>query len=267
MTYSLTWLPKVLHDAGLKVEEYPGWQTRGHGDVGSIKGVLCHHNADADSSEPMDHQHDIDLIAKGRPDLAGPLSQLFLAADGTYTVIAAGLGWHAGKGNWQGVTDGNSRFIGIEADNRGVGSAPWPEVEMEAYARGVAAILTYRKLPVLMCAGHKEYCRPKGRKSDPNFDMNAFRQRVAKFMGTTPATHIPPMPQPPLPQNSPSRLYRVNGVVPDTLAFRAEPDGDQRGALPENTILSELARDGDWMQVKTPAGYVGWVASRFLMPA
>jgi hypothetical protein len=43
MAFSLTWLPQVLLNAGLKVAEQPGWRTRGRGDVGTIKGVICHH--------------------------------------------------------------------------------------------------------------------------------------------------------------------------------------------------------------------------------
>lgn len=267
MTFSLTWLPSVLKSAGLKVEEYPGWQTRGHGDVGTIKGVLCHHNADANSTEAHDHQHDVDLIANGRPDLAGPLSQLFLANDGTFTVIAAGSGWHAGAGNWQGVTTGNHSLIGIEADNSGLGNEPWPEVEMDAYARGCGAILKHIGAPVIMCAGHKEYALPRGRKSDPNFDMNKFRQRVADFMGGDVAPNIPETTSAlPLPVVGTGK-FRVKGVSPEMLALRFLPNGDKRGDLPENTIVNELARDGSWIQVRTPAGYVGWVAGRFLEAA
>ena len=43
MAHSLTWLPDVLKDAGLKVSLVPGWENRGRGDVGKIFGVLCHH--------------------------------------------------------------------------------------------------------------------------------------------------------------------------------------------------------------------------------
>lgn len=39
MTYGLTWLPGVLRDARLEVLEHPGWQTRGHGDMGEIRGA------------------------------------------------------------------------------------------------------------------------------------------------------------------------------------------------------------------------------------
>lgn len=265
--FSLTWLPKVLRDAGLKVEEYPGWETRGHGDVGRIKGVLCHHNADADSTEAHDHQHDIDLIANGRPDLGGPLSQLFLANDGVFTIVAAGVGWHAGKGNWQGVTDGNHSLIGIEADNAGLRDLPWPVVEMDAYARGCAAILEHIGAPVLMVAGHKEYALPHGRKSDPDFDMNAFRDRISRVIGSPIEPTVPSPVAVPNPTPTGPGKFRVHGVFPDTLAFRMAVGGERRGELPENTIVSELARDGNWMQVRTPAGYTGWVAGRFLAAA
>jgi hypothetical protein len=45
MAYSLTWLPAVLLEAGLRVAEQPGWRTRGHGNAGAIRGVICHHTA------------------------------------------------------------------------------------------------------------------------------------------------------------------------------------------------------------------------------
>ena len=47
MDFSLTWLSRVLLDAGLKVAEQPGWKTRGRGDVGIVKGIICHHTAGA----------------------------------------------------------------------------------------------------------------------------------------------------------------------------------------------------------------------------
>jgi murein L,D-transpeptidase YcbB/YkuD len=53
---------------------------------------------------------------------------------------------------------------------------------MDAYHRGVAAILSKIGAPALMCAGHKEYALPKGRKPDPSFDMNEFRRQVEAFM-------------------------------------------------------------------------------------
>lgn len=189
--YRLTWLPEVLRAAGLKVVETPGWQTRGHGDVGTIKGVICHHTADRALKNTAP---DIKVVTNGRPDLAGPLAQLVLGYDGTYYVIAAGKAWHAGAGLWQGVHDGNSQMIGIEAENSGLADDwPWPEAQMTAYAKGVAAILKHIGAPPLMCCGHLEWAIPVGRKSDPSFSigtraarivaMDAFRQRIASIMG------------------------------------------------------------------------------------
>ena len=43
MAFALTWLPKVLLDAGLKVAEVDGWKDRGRSEMGQVKGVICHH--------------------------------------------------------------------------------------------------------------------------------------------------------------------------------------------------------------------------------
>jgi peptidoglycan hydrolase-like protein with peptidoglycan-binding domain len=179
MNYSLIWLPDVLMKAGLKVALVPGWESRGHGDVGIIHGVICHHTAtDSGGNMPT-----LRTLIHGREDLAGPLSQLGLGRDGTYYIVAAGRCYHAGAGSWQGLTDGNRNFIGIEAENTGLpNDSPWPAVQMEAYHRGVAAILRHVGKGAQFCAAHKEYALPKHRKSDPDFDMVPFRSAVADIL-------------------------------------------------------------------------------------
>lgn len=178
MAYSLGWLAACLRAAGLNVVERPGWLDRGRAEMGEVRGVLCHH-----TGGPLTgNAPSLALVEHGRPDLAGPLSQLVLGRDGTFFVVAAGRCNHAGAGLWQGVSAGNSSFIGIEAENAGTGADPWPEVQVDAYARGVAAILVRIGTPAIMCAGHKEYALPRGRKIDPSFDMDAFRARVAVHM-------------------------------------------------------------------------------------
>jgi hypothetical protein len=184
MTYSANWLAGALRVAGCKVVELAGWQNRGRAEMGTVKGVLCHHTAGSKSGNAPS----LNLIVNGRPDLPGPLSHLHLARDGTFSVIAAGRCNHAGPGLWQGINSGNTNFIGIEAENAGDGSDPWPAVQMEAYARGVAAILKHINAPAIMCAGHKEYAQPKGRKIDPSFDMVKFRQKVAAYMEGNPCS-------------------------------------------------------------------------------
>ena len=173
------WLADVLRAAGLQVVEQPGWKQRGRGDFTAIRGVVCHHTA----GPLKGNAPSLGIVTKGREGLPGPLSQLVLGRDGTYFVVASGKSNHAGPGKWQGVIAGNSQMIGIEAENTGLlNDQPWPPVQMDAYIRGVAAILNQIKADAVMACGHKEYAQPKGRKSDPTFDMVAFRAAVEQAM-------------------------------------------------------------------------------------
>lgn len=248
MPFSLTWLAQVLLDAGLKVAEQPGWRDRGRGDVGPIKGVICHHTAGALNG----NMPSLGVIINGRSDLPGPLSQLALGRDGTFFVVAAGRCNHAGAGNWQGFTAGNTNFIGIEAENTGHTSGPkadpWPAVQMDAYHRGVAAILKKIRANAIMCAGHKEYALPQGRKPDPNFDMNQFRQQVAAIMGgTAPASSVIPAAdgsgRPTLRRGSTGELVRSVQAklnVPQSGTF----DGVTEAAVRQFQIAKGLVPDG-----------------------
>jgi peptidoglycan hydrolase-like protein with peptidoglycan-binding domain len=198
MAHSLTWLPDVLKNAGLKVSLVPGWKNRGRGDVGQIFGVVCHHTA-GPRNENMPSLNTLINGRGGKKPLPGPLAQLGLGRDGTYFVVAAGRAIHAGRGTWQNVVNGNTNFIGIEAENTGLpNDFPWPEVQMDAYRRGVAAILKHIGKTADFCAGHKEYARPQGRKGDPEFDMNAFRTGVdALLNGVAPPLVLIPSAEPP----------------------------------------------------------------------
>ncbi|MBV9882239.1 MAG: N-acetylmuramoyl-L-alanine amidase, partial [Sphingomonadaceae bacterium] len=190
MVFSLTWLPEVLEAAGLKVAETEGWRSRGRAEMGTVRGVICHHTATAghlDKNMPT-----LQMLIDGRPDLHGPLAQLGLGRDGTFYIVAAGRANHAGIGRWEGITTGNSSFIGIEAENDGLDKDNWPAVQIDAYQRGVAAILGHINAGANMCCGHKEYALPPRRKSDPSFDMPSFRNAVADLLqGKTPRPPIP----------------------------------------------------------------------------
>lgn len=186
MVYALTWLPSVLEGAGLKVAEVDGWRSRGRAEMGTVRGVICHHTAGVRAG----NMPSLGALIRGRSDLSGPLAQLGLGRDGTYYVVAAGRANHAGEGRWRGYT-GNSAFIGIEAENTGKADDLWPEVQMDAYRRGVAAILAHIGADAGMCCGHKEYA--PDRKPDPLFDMAVFRQAVQNLMTgrTQPRALIP----------------------------------------------------------------------------
>jgi peptidoglycan hydrolase-like protein with peptidoglycan-binding domain len=212
MPFSLTWLPQVLEEAGLKVSLVDGWETRGQGDVGDIFGIICHHTG---TSNPQRlNMPTLRSLRDGRKAsaklqaLPGPLAQLGLARDGTFFVVAAGRAIHAGKGSFQGVS-GNRHFIGIEAENEGsMGDFPWPDAQLDAYQRGVAAILKHLKKNSTFCCGHKEYA-PK-RKPDPDLNMNKFREAVQAILdgSAPPATIIPSAEPAPAPGQTPRPTLR-----------------------------------------------------------
>lgn len=218
MKHSLIWLPQVLKDAGLKVGLVEGWETRGRGDVGNIVGVICHYTAGPRNG----NMPSLNTLIEGRDDLPGPLAQLGLGRDGTYFAIAAGRCNHAGAGSWRGVTAGNSKFIGIEAENTGLSNDfPWPEVQLDAYHRGVAAILMRIGQGVDFCAGHKEYA--PDRKVDPNFDMDEFRSAVAAILnGTAPDPTLIPAVEPLARAGAPAGRPTLRRPLTDEIVKRVQ---------------------------------------------
>ena len=262
MNYSLTWLPGVLQDAGLKVALVPGWEARGLGDAGRVRGILCHATIGAATG----NMPSLRTLIEGRAPshnhagLTGPLSQLGLGRDGTFYVIAAGRCQHAGEGEWRDVRSGNTSFIGIEAENSGHG-APWPDVQMQAYRYGSAAILVHLGLSSQWCAGHKEYARPIGRKSDPEFDMHDFRVAVEKIIaGAAPPLALIPaietvngsgsQPRPTLLRGATGELVKL---VQNKLGIAS--DGDF-GALTEAAIRA-FQRSASVLPSLIPDGRVG----------
>jgi peptidoglycan hydrolase-like protein with peptidoglycan-binding domain len=260
MPFSLIWLPDVLKAAGLKVATVPGWQDRGARDVGETFGILCHHTAGGKTG----NMSSMKTILNGRPDLPGPLAQLGLGRDGTFYVIAAGRCNHAGKGIWQGLTNGNSNFIGIEAENTGNhDDFPWPAVQVDAYQRGVAAILKHIGRDASFCAGHKEYALPRGRKTDPDFDMVAFRAAVQAILdGTTKPINLIPAAEPAGAAGQPGRptLRRgASGEFVKQLQSRLGLTADGSFGAGTEAALREFQRK----HAMVPDGIVGpktWIA-------
>lgn len=165
----LLWIPKILRAADLSVICLDGWETRGRADI-VANGIVCHHTA---TSRSWSNARVANLLRDGRSDLSGPLSQLGLQRDGIYVMVAAGRANHNGYGTW-----GNDS-IGIEAYNDGRGEQ-WNRVQMDAYARGCAALCAHLNYGVTRVKGHKE--TDPGRKIDPTFDMHEFRMSVERHL-------------------------------------------------------------------------------------
>lgn len=176
MAYALARrLERAVKNAGVKFKTVKGWSSRGHGAMGVIQSVMCHHTAGpARGNSPS-----LNVVTYGRPGLSGPLAQIFLARDGTVYLVAAGRSYHAGV-----VTSSlyqNSHSVGIEAEATGVSS--WPKAQINAYAKLCRALAREFSFPVSRVVGHKEKCSPRGRKIDPNFNMGQFRKKVSGAKG------------------------------------------------------------------------------------
>lgn len=164
----LTDLADILRAAGLTVVEVDGWGTRGRSSGGYDDSrpwcVMWHHTASWTTAE-----NDVSYIVYGSPD--APLSNLYLARDGTVWVCAAGATNTNGKGQAQIMSKGvvpadsmNTHAIGIEAGNSGTGEQ-WPQAQVDAYfAVNNALAAGYGLLPD-DCCSHQRYA--PDRKIDP----------------------------------------------------------------------------------------------------
>ncbi len=176
MAYALaSRLERAVKNAGVKYKKVSGWASRGHGTMGSIQSVICHHTAGPKSG----NSPSLNVVAYGRPGLSGPLAQLFLARDGTVYLVAAGISYHAGRVSSNRYA--NSHAIGIEAEATGLDS--WPAHQIEEYAKLCKALCKEFGLSTSRVQGHKEVAVPRGRKPDPNFSMSDFRKKVGGAKG------------------------------------------------------------------------------------
>ena len=170
----LPWLPDVLRAAGLDVDVYPGWETRGGESWGPLRGVICHATASSHSSTDAGDMRV--LWVTGSVTAPAPISQCFLSRTGRWVVGATGRCNHVlvgDKGPHKGF--GNSALIGVEAqnDNRG---EPWSAHMLDSYVRGVAAICAHQGWAAGMAVAHREH---QTGKSDPlGIDMAQFRAGV-----------------------------------------------------------------------------------------
>jgi hypothetical protein len=191
----LTQLATIARKTGCPVVEVPGWKTRTTKDerkrpreMSDIRTITCHHTANGGAKG---NYPSLRVVRDGRTGLQGPLAHYGIGLDGTIYVIAAGNCNHAGVSSSADYT--NSHAIGIEAEAVGVPGTKgdWPPKQMDAYVRLCRALVeAFPGVSVSDVRGHKETCAPAGRKSDPDFNMTAFRIRVAAMDLTPPAEDI-----------------------------------------------------------------------------
>ena len=208
------WLADVVKPAVDRFAALPGWDSAGHGDFKDLRGVMVHHTGNARESAQS--------IRNGRPDLAGPLANFHIAPDGTVTLVAVGVCWHAGAGSypWLPTNMANWHMIGIECaypfDTTLTAATayrePWPRAQIIALRNTVAAILLRGNLGPDRVIGHKDYAgRAQGKWDPGNMAVVGWLQDEVRkdmegfvFPGETGPRPVPVVTAPPIPAPIPA---------------------------------------------------------------
>lgn len=180
-----------LRRRGVVVHEWSGWQNRGNGTKDlDVKGIILHHTGSGYGSAYPE------LVSSSQPWAGGGALCNFAGnSDGSLTVIAAGLAYHAGGG--YGPNQGplapyanNRNYYTVGLEIVYPGSQP---MTSEQYS---TAVILSRVVVDLYAGGNAEYVRAhaevNGRgyqgKWDPgrgvgteHIDMNAFRNAVRNW--------------------------------------------------------------------------------------
>ncbi len=125
----------------------------------------------------------LDRLCDPAPEVS---AHYLIGGDGTLwqMVREEDRAWHAGAGEWNGMTDINSRSIGIELDNRG--DHPFSEPQMARLEQLLPTILRRWSIAPEAVIGHSDMA--PGRKSDPGprFDWQRLERRgLAAQRGAT----------------------------------------------------------------------------------
>lgn len=178
--------------------EHGDWRTRVRPGNFAPEGVLIHHTASSTFDATLK------IVTNGRPDLNGPLCNIFIAR-GRAILISAGRANHAGAGSSKALTNlrhnvtpkgtakqlgyaddfqgGNGIFVGFEVLSPGNGT-PLAANDRDVLNRAIIAVLKHIGHPHRARAiGHAEWT---SRKVDPRWDgahdahysMNLIRSQI-----------------------------------------------------------------------------------------
>lgn len=185
-----TGIPGALARYLPKVDAVPGWQTHGSSSFNPA-GVVGHHTAGPKTGD----RPSLSVCVNGRPDLDGPLCNVFLprgltAAQQAPVVVAAGRANHAGEGGFRGLS-GNSSVFGIEAEDDGTDGV-WTDWQLWAYPRVVAGLLWLAGSDESWYCSHRTWAPT--RKIDPTGIADSW-MRNAVHLVFNPPPAPPPEPK------------------------------------------------------------------------
>lgn len=116
--------------------------------------------------------------AEARARLCDPVAEVsahwLVDLDGSSEALVAEdmRAWHAGAGEWAGITDVNSRSVGIELANPG--NAPFPAPQMAGLERLLAGVMARWKVPAHRVIGHSDMAPARKRDPGARFDWRGL---------------------------------------------------------------------------------------------
>lgn len=116
--------------------------------------------------------------AEARARLCDPVAEVsahwLVDLDGTAEALVPEhlRAWHAGAGEWAGVSDVNSRSIGIELTNPGNAPFPWPQ--MKGLEPLLAGIMDRWSIPAHRVIGHSDMAPARKRDPGARFDWRGL---------------------------------------------------------------------------------------------
>ncbi len=116
--------------------------------------------------------------AEARARLCDPLAEVsahwLVDLDGTAEALVPEhlRAWHAGAGEWAGVTDVNSRSVGIELANPG--NAPFPMAQMVGLEELLRGVMDRWRVPAHRVIGHSDMAPTRKRDPGARFDWRGL---------------------------------------------------------------------------------------------
>jgi hypothetical protein len=168
----------IARRVGVEVVLAPSSHRGDIGRMGTVLGCTRHHTGTPNSFRPTEDYPDYNVVKEGRPGLWNSLSAFGLGRHRAIYVFSEDVSWHCGTWLWNGITDGNGHFLGIEA----AGIGDWTPFQRLVYPRLCASILEFIHQDLSWMPLHLQGAMPRGRKSDAANIWPTFDNEVAQFL-------------------------------------------------------------------------------------
>ncbi|MFE6412534.1 N-acetylmuramoyl-L-alanine amidase [Streptomyces sp. NPDC057837] len=271
----------LLRAEGVTVVEVGNWETHNRnskGPWGPVHGVMIHHTVTTGTAST------VNICRRGHSSLPGPLSHGVITKDGRAHLIGYGRANHAGLGDPdvlravidektpptdnQATVDGNRHFYGFECENLGDNKDAWPDAQIEAIVRVIAAICRHHGWSARSAIRHMDWQPGKVDPRGPGMDWDDILVRVEARLagdkpGPTPPAAPAPLPKPVKPTVDLSKLVAAAKSNPAAAGTPVSYSGVKtvEAALVDAGLLEKRYSDGHY-GTSTITAYAAWQRSK-----